>query len=395
LGSVAALISEEGAVSASYRFDAFGEVLSQQGESRSRFGFTGHQRDAATDLYYFKARYYAADQGRFISSDSYDGTTDTPESRNHYLYAYANPTVYIDLTGYATVPLFSQPIDDSTFQLPTFNRIDTGNDYVDGALATVAAIPNIGISLLNTIPAGLNAPLKTSSVLLNKSQDEISDTLTATAMSTGPAAPLVFAGELPMVPAMAMNRANRMLKSLKNDERALKAISEEAKAVQNKSLLELQAKQAQAAAAAERSDIPPSPKAPETKRTIEESSNPSATKADDKVAKGKTLIIPKEKSEFIDAYRKKAKDGTLVRTDPSTVRGSGYRKRLTKEKGEPPGPGYDADHTVELCVGGADCEKTNGQWLEQGKNRSAGSKIGQQTKDDPLGTKYTDVEIEE
>jgi RHS repeat-associated protein len=116
LGSVAALISEEGAVSASYRFDAFGEVLSQQGESRSRFGFTGHQRDAATDLYYFKARYYAADQGRFISSDSYDGTTDTPESRNHYLYAYANPTVYIDLTGYWACPadVMADGCDDGT-----------------------------------------------------------------------------------------------------------------------------------------------------------------------------------------------------------------------------------------------------------------------------------------
>ena len=112
-------------------------------------------------------------------------------------------------------------------------------------------------------------------------------------------------------------------------------------------------------------------------------------------AAGKTLIIPKEKAEFIGAYQKAADEGKLIRTDPSTLRGSGFRNSLSKEKGLPPGNGYDADHRIELCVGGANCAKTNGQWLESGRNRTAGSQIGNQVRNDPIGTKYTTVNVGE
>jgi RHS repeat-associated protein len=55
--------------------------------------------DANTGLIYFGARYYDPDTARFISQDSYLGKTDTPPSLHRYLYAYSNPTVYIDLEG--------------------------------------------------------------------------------------------------------------------------------------------------------------------------------------------------------------------------------------------------------------------------------------------------------
>jgi RHS repeat-associated protein len=55
--------------------------------------------DANTGLVYFGARYYDPDTARFISQDSYQGKTDTPPSLHRYLYAYSNPTVYIDPDG--------------------------------------------------------------------------------------------------------------------------------------------------------------------------------------------------------------------------------------------------------------------------------------------------------
>ncbi|WP_207759654.1 hypothetical protein, partial [Xanthomonas prunicola] len=109
----------------------------------------------------------------------------------------------------------------------------------------------------------------------------------------------------------------------------------------------------------------------------------------------RTLIIPKEKAEFLDSYKAQADAGTLVRTNPADVRKGNFRKALTDEVGPPPGPGYHADHTVELCVGGANCVKANGNWLEAGRNTSAGSKIGRQVKNDPIGTKYNDVKLED
>jgi len=109
---------------------------------------------------------------------------------------------------------------------------------------------------------------------------------------------------------------------------------------------------------------------------------------------GKTLVIPKEKSTVIKDYQEAAAEGKLIRTDPKSVRGSGFRKRVEGEHGPAPGKNYDADHKVELCVGGADCPKGNGQWLERSANRSAGAKIGRQVKDDPVGTRYNRVELE-
>ncbi len=51
-------------------------------------------------MIYFGARYYDPDIARFITQDSYLGESGTPPSLHRYLYAYSNPTVYIDLYGY-------------------------------------------------------------------------------------------------------------------------------------------------------------------------------------------------------------------------------------------------------------------------------------------------------
>ena len=39
--------------------------------------------------------------GTFISMDSYAGSLDNPVSLHKYLYAYANPVMYTDPTGYS------------------------------------------------------------------------------------------------------------------------------------------------------------------------------------------------------------------------------------------------------------------------------------------------------
>ncbi len=66
----------------------------------NRFTYTGHEFDPETGLYYFKARFYDPELGRFASADPYLGDALTPPSLHRYLYAYANPSLYIDLNGY-------------------------------------------------------------------------------------------------------------------------------------------------------------------------------------------------------------------------------------------------------------------------------------------------------
>ncbi|MEE9338014.1 MAG: RHS repeat-associated core domain-containing protein, partial [Methylococcaceae bacterium] len=89
-----------GTQQASYQYDAWGNSRGETGSSDNVFGFTGHEKDTETGLYYFKARYYDPDTARFLNQDSYLGDVNTPPSLHRYLYAYGNPTVWIDPDGH-------------------------------------------------------------------------------------------------------------------------------------------------------------------------------------------------------------------------------------------------------------------------------------------------------
>lgn len=62
-------------------------------------GYTGHQRDEATNLTYMQARYYDPVVGRFMAVDPIGFTPATPMTFNRYSYAANNPYKYTDPTG--------------------------------------------------------------------------------------------------------------------------------------------------------------------------------------------------------------------------------------------------------------------------------------------------------
>jgi RHS repeat-associated protein len=103
LGSTVNLSNASGNQQAGYFLDPWGHVKEKEGESVNRQIFTGQEHDEKTGLIYFGARYYDPDTARFMTEDSYLGEKGTPPSLNRYLYAYSNPTVYIDLEGYDAV----------------------------------------------------------------------------------------------------------------------------------------------------------------------------------------------------------------------------------------------------------------------------------------------------
>ena len=88
-----------GATQKTYKYDVWGNLLSQEGNSGNSRTFTGHFFDAEIGMFYFGARYYDSRLGRFISQDPNMGNTTSPMSLHRYLYANANPMRYIDLDG--------------------------------------------------------------------------------------------------------------------------------------------------------------------------------------------------------------------------------------------------------------------------------------------------------
>jgi len=77
----------------------FGAVRSCTGVS-AKYKFTGQEEDAETGLYYYGARYYDPQLGRFISADTIVPDPFNPQALNRYSYALNNPLRYIDPTGH-------------------------------------------------------------------------------------------------------------------------------------------------------------------------------------------------------------------------------------------------------------------------------------------------------
>jgi RHS repeat-associated protein len=94
LGSTVALTDGTGATTASYTYEPYGKT-SVSGSDDTAFRFTGREDDGATNLYYYRARYYSPQLGRFISQDP----TGFPAGANLYAYAGGNPVNSADPSG--------------------------------------------------------------------------------------------------------------------------------------------------------------------------------------------------------------------------------------------------------------------------------------------------------
>ena len=102
-GSVVGLANENGKVTDTYAYDAFGNLIDSTGSTKNCYRYCGEQFDETTGLYYLRARYMDTSTGRFISQDTYQGTINDPVSLHKYLYANANPVMYSDPSGYTSL----------------------------------------------------------------------------------------------------------------------------------------------------------------------------------------------------------------------------------------------------------------------------------------------------
>lgn len=96
LGTITSLSNTAGALVQTYSFDSFGKLTGSTGSLTNPFEYTARESDPETSLYYYRARYFDAQVGRFLSEDP-QGPKD--EGPNLYSYVSNNPIMSVDPLG--------------------------------------------------------------------------------------------------------------------------------------------------------------------------------------------------------------------------------------------------------------------------------------------------------
>lgn len=112
MGSVGALVPQNGNASSAghFRYDAYGNFRTEAhpGDCKddpsgltcnAPLTYTGHLYDPESNLFYFGARYYDPETGRFLTNDPVAGDALNPPSLHRYMYAYDSPMTYTDPWG--------------------------------------------------------------------------------------------------------------------------------------------------------------------------------------------------------------------------------------------------------------------------------------------------------
>lgn len=112
-GDVIGITSSTGSRYGVYRYDAYGNIISQSSHSilaKNPLRYRGYVFDQETGFYYLQSRYYDPAIGRFINADDteYLSADGTPLSYNLFAYCKNNPVMGVDHTGHWDWDLFGK-----------------------------------------------------------------------------------------------------------------------------------------------------------------------------------------------------------------------------------------------------------------------------------------------
>ena len=164
LGDIIAIRDEGGNVVAEYFYDAWGNILHEEGgmASVNPFRYRGYYYDTETGFYYLQTRYYDPTICRFINADNYElvaTLSSVPGQLNMYAYCGNNPIMYTDETGEIAWKIIIGAIIGVVFG--AWTAAMEGENIVAGAIiggiggALTGAVSTIGSSI--AVQWGVNA----------------------------------------------------------------------------------------------------------------------------------------------------------------------------------------------------------------------------------------------
>jgi RHS repeat-associated protein len=141
-GSIRYLTDAAGAQVNLYEYDSFGRLLVRDETVPNPFAFTGREYDAETGLYFYRARYYDPNIGRFLSEDSLGLTGG---DANFYGYVGNDPLNRTDPNGrlfwdIVDVVFFAWSLHDF-IECPS---LETGLNLLLDTVSLLPGLPSVG-----------------------------------------------------------------------------------------------------------------------------------------------------------------------------------------------------------------------------------------------------------
>ena len=143
MGSTLFLLDKDHEIQKTYRYDAFGDILNESGDTFNRLTYTGQMYDGVMGQYYLRARFYNPSIGRFMQEDVYRG-----DGLNLYAYCANNPVMYFDPSGYIELPCIlkhTPAMESYAFTDPVIvsgkRAIDQGHSYEIGVRNLYGDVP--------------------------------------------------------------------------------------------------------------------------------------------------------------------------------------------------------------------------------------------------------------
>jgi RHS repeat-associated protein len=132
LGSTRLVTNDLGANQESIYYSPFGATQSDTGAVSVDHKYTSQEFDAETGLYYYGARYYNPELGRFVTPDTIVPDYSNPQSLNRYAYVLNNPMKYLDPTGHMNEVWWGKVDADKEY----FNSIKYAQSSADYSQST-------------------------------------------------------------------------------------------------------------------------------------------------------------------------------------------------------------------------------------------------------------------
>ena len=126
--SVNVVLNDKGDAVTRTEYKPYGETWIQEGDKTNRPKFNSQELDPETGYYFYNARYYEAEIGRFVTADNIIPEEYSTQSWNRFSYCKGNPVRYKDPTGHKEVTDEATRASLSSFGL---NNNSCGNTYYE------------------------------------------------------------------------------------------------------------------------------------------------------------------------------------------------------------------------------------------------------------------------